>query len=308
MHHQFTFCQYLACISDSIRRYAWGCPVFCDIRLFLFHSDFRFADFGRWYAKRIKRIYITVILIALLNCFVNGFPATAAEWIAVFIYPTQWHFIASIMVLYIVYYIWIHFLKQWKIQVWISAVIFSALVLCIYIFAFDKSWYHIDVVEEHFIRFLFFISMLLGAHFREMEEKKGGFLNGNVYYLSALCAAGVVLYFAVRIAVPRFELFTVQILTWPAILTALYGIFRWAAALENRLAGLPGKLGGAMDFLAGITLQIYLVQGPILGRVDHFRFPLNLLAAVVLILAAAAVVYYMDYAIRRALERISFKK
>lgn len=63
-----------------------------------------------------------------------------------------------------------------------------------------------------------------------------------------------------------------------------------------------------MDFLAGITLQIYLVQGPILGRVDHFRFPLNLLAAVVLILAAAAVVYYMDYAIRRALERISFKK
>ena len=55
----------------------------------LFHSEFRFADFGRWYAKRIKRIYITVILIALLNCFVNGFPATAAEWIAVFIYPTQ---------------------------------------------------------------------------------------------------------------------------------------------------------------------------------------------------------------------------
>ena len=48
----------------------------------------------------------------------------------------------------------------------------SIIVLTVYCLTFDKSWYHIDVVEEHFIRFLFFGAMLIGAHIREKTQDR----------------------------------------------------------------------------------------------------------------------------------------
>ena len=208
----------------------------------LCHSDFKFRDFGKWYIKRIRRIYVTVVLIALITCLFTGFPETARGWIHMLVYPTQYHFVASIMVLYIIYYIWMHFLKQWQIKIWVSGVLYSIIVLTVYCLTFDKSWYHIDVVEEHFIRFLFFGAMLIGAHIREKtQERDTQKLQQNIWKNSGICIASVILYFAVRLAVPRFELFSVQFVTWIAILLALYFVFRWAESLELFLIRLPEK-------------------------------------------------------------------
>ena len=271
----------------------------------LYHSDFKFRDFGKWYIKRIRRIYVTVVLIALITCLFTGFPETVREWIHMFVYPTQYHFVASIMVLYIIYYIWMHFLKQWQIKIWVSGVLYSIIVLTVYCLTFDKSWYHIDVVEEHFIRFLFFGAMLIGAHIREKtQDRDTQKLQQNIWKNSGICIASVILYFAVRLAVPRFELFSVQILTWIAISLALYFVFRWAESLELFLIRLPEKLRGVLSFIAGITLQIYLVQFPIINRFDVLPFPLNLLVITVLIFVAAVAVYWLDSGIQRAIDCI----
>lgn len=270
----------------------------------LYRSEFKPQDFGRWYIKRIRRIYITVILISLLTCFFTGFPSSASGWIHTFIYPTNYHFVASIMVLYIVYYVWMNLLKRWKISIGISAVAFSAVVLIIYVLTFDKSWYHIDVVENHFIRFLFFASMLLGAYFREREERTDNYFLKGVGKTSMICIVSVILYFAVRIAVPRFGLFSIQFLTWIAILIALYWIFRWAGALELYLLRLPAEISRCMAFAAGITLQIYLVQFPIIESFEGLVFPLNLLIITIVIIATAVVVYLADYVIQKGIDRI----
>ena len=271
----------------------------------LYHSDFKFRDFGKWYIKRIRRIYITVVLIALITCLFTGFPEITRDWIHMFVYPTQYHFVASIMVLYIIYYIWMHFLKQWRIKIWVSGLIYSIVVLAVYCMTFDKSWYHIDVVEEHFIRFLFFGAMLIGAHIREKtQDKDTQRLQQNIWKSTGICIASVILYFAVRLAVPRFELFSVQFLTWIAILLALYFIFRWAESLESLLIRLPGKLQGVISFIAGITLQIYLVQFPIINRFDALPFPVNLLVIAVMIFAGATAVYWIDRGIQRGIDAI----
>ena len=221
------------------------------------------------------------------------------------VYPTQYHFVASIMVLYIIYYIWMHFLKQWQIKIWVSGVLYSIIVLTVYCLTFDKSWYHIDVVEEHFIRFLFFGAMLIGAHIREKtQERDTQKLQQNIWKNSGICIASVILYFAVRLAVPRFELFSVQFVTWIAILLALYFVFRWAESLELFLIRLPEKLRGVLSFIAGITLQIYLVQFPIINRFDVLPFPLNLFVITVLIFVAAVAVYWLDNGIQRGIDCI----
>ena len=265
----------------------------------LYHSDFKFSDFGKWYIKRIKRIYITVILITLLTCSFAGFPDTTLGWVRTFIYPTQYHFVASIMVLYIIYYIWMNVLKRFQIPVWKSGIILSIIILAAYIMMFDKSWYHIDVVEEHFIRFLFFASMLLGAHFKEREERES--ISENSWKLGIICIISVMIYFVVRIAVPRFELFTVQFLTWIAILSALYWIFRWAESMEIFLLKLPAKASRCLAFVAGITLQIYLVQYPIIERFETLLFPLNLFVIAVMIIVAAIIVFELDRFIQKGI-------
>ena len=271
----------------------------------LYHSDFKFRDFGKWYIKRIRRIYITVVLIALITCLFTGFPEITRDWIHMFVYPTQYQLVASIMVLYIIYYIWMHFLKQWRIKIWVSGLIYSIVVLAVYCMTFDKSWYHIDVVEEHFIRFLFFGAMLIGAHIREKtQDKDTQRLQQNIWKSTGICIASVILYFAVRLAVPRFELFSVQFLTWIAILLALYFIFRWAESLESLLIRLPGKLQGVISFIAGITLQIYLVQFPIINRFDVLPFPVNLFVITVLIYAVAVAVYWIDRGIQKGIDAI----
>lgn len=64
-------------------------------------------DFGKWYLRRIVRVYpAPVIITAVYMLFglyercegINGF----FGW---FIYPTNYHFVASIVVLYIPFYI-----------------------------------------------------------------------------------------------------------------------------------------------------------------------------------------------------------
>lgn len=270
----------------------------------LYHSDFRLCDFGRWYIKRFKRIYITVILIVFLTCCFNGFPATAEGCFRTFIYPTQYHFVASIMVLYMVYYIWMNILKRWRVQVWISGVVFAVCIVVVYVLTFDTSWYHIDEVEDHFIRFLFFASMLLGAHFRESEQRNKKFVGDRVGITGVLCIVSVIIYFGIRMAVPKFELYIVQFLTWVAILFALYWIFRWAESLEPFLLKLPGKVNLIFEFLAGITLQIYLVQFPIIEMFEMIIFPINLLIITGVVIGAAVAVYWVDQGIQKGIKKL----
>lgn len=270
----------------------------------LYRPEFKMQDFGRWYIKRIRRIYITVILIALLTGFFTGFPSSVSGWLHTFIYPTNYHFVASIMVLYIVYYVWMNLLKRWKISIGISAVVFLGAVLIVYVLTFDKSWYHIDVVEDHFIRFLFFAAMLLGSYFREAEQKTEKLTANNAWKNGMLAVVSIIVYFAVRLAVPRFGLYAVQILTWAAILFALYCIIRWAESLEIFLIKLPDKAKAILEFFAGITLQIYLVQFPIIERFETLIFPINLLVIVALIIVAATIIYWFDHLMQRIIDVI----
>lgn len=152
--------------------------------------------------------------------------------------------------------------------------------------------------------FIWFLRVRIYTYFREREERTDNYFIKGVGKTSMICIFSVILYFAVRIAVPRFGLFSIQFLTWIAILIALYWIFRWAGSLELYLLRLPAEISRCMSFAAGITLQVYLVQFPIIERFERLVFPLNLLIITIVIIAAAVVVYLADYVIQKGIDRI----
>lgn len=62
-------------------------------------------NFINWYKKRVFRIYPTVWIITTLYLVLGFYKLGNMNIFQYMIYPTYYHFVASIIVLYIIYYI-----------------------------------------------------------------------------------------------------------------------------------------------------------------------------------------------------------
>ena len=74
--------------------------------LFFAVSGFCLANikdgFGKWYKKRFIRVYIPSWVMTLIYIFLGAY--VVRDWkdiISFFVWPTHWHFVASIILLYI---------------------------------------------------------------------------------------------------------------------------------------------------------------------------------------------------------------
>ena len=132
-----------------------------------------------WFKKRVIRIYIpvaiiTVIFLAIAQLYepISVYYNFDVEnvFLHYFIYPTEFHFVGSIILLYVPYYFVARYMKNPK---GLLALASGLTVICalVYVFLYDKSYYHIDVVREPFIRFLFFYAMLIGLVFRRFKDR-----------------------------------------------------------------------------------------------------------------------------------------
>lgn len=269
----------------------------------------RVKMFGKWYGRRIRRIYITVWIVGILTYVFVGGSFNCRDILRTFVYPTPYHFVASIMVLYIIYYFVMWVLERWKISTKNACLLYGGLVFVIYIFTFDKSTYHIDVVEEQFIRFLFLGAMLLGAYFKEKSTNNSE-KDSPISTLknTVICGITVIVYFVCKILISKLEILNaVQILTWITIVIALYFIFRWAEDLECRLTNFPPVMKSGIHSIAQLTLQIYLVQYGIIRQFENLIFPLNLIVIVAFILIVARLVWVVDQFVQKMIDKIAIK-
>ena len=248
------------------------------------------GTFLQWYSKRLIRCYLPVWLITaafMLLGFYSLAEHSALWWYG---YPTYYHFVASIVVLYIPYFI----IMKWEtLRKHIPAVMVGiALVyLVVYLVAYDKSYYHIDTVREPMIRFLFMESMLLGAWFRQSDSK---FRNRFSWWQVAAVVAVFVTYFAGKLVFSKLSsLSALQIVNQVLIFVLLYLIFRLFAGLDGKLEKMPAPVRGCISFIARITLEIYVVQYVLIDLIRPlFGFPLNWFALTGGILLAATGLHY----------------
>lgn len=138
--------------------------------LYNIRYDFSLSGFLTWYVKRLWRVYLPVWITTAVFMAFRAYIFSEHDFLWWYIYPTYYHYIASIILLYIPFF----FIMKTE---WLRSRIISTMMMIgflwaiIYCLSYDKSYYHIDNVREPMIRFLFMESMLLGAWFRQNDKK-----------------------------------------------------------------------------------------------------------------------------------------
>ena len=252
-------------------------------------------SFPKWYGKRLLRVYPPVLLITLVYMLAGFYTLEhkTVYWAFIyehdifwwFIYPTNYHFITSIVLLYIPYYFVVRYKPLRRNISWVMAGVF-AVYLLLYLTVYDKSTYHIDNVYEPIIRFLFFESMLLGAKFKlDCEQMRGRF---NWIHLAG-AAVCFIAYFASKLLFSHGKLpGSLQILNQIAVFGLLVFMFALFCGLDRKLEKWPRWLKWCASGLASITLEVYLVQKALIRLVRDagIAFPINWLMCTAIILTA----------------------
>lgn len=244
-------------------------------------------SFPKWYLKRAIRIYSSFwIIIGFL--FLVGYYRYSTP-IALFhclVYPTWFHFIGTIMLLYPLLYLlrWIQ--SKLPLKTWMVMLAVLILFLAKYIFCFDKTYYHIDDANEKWVRFQFAQAMLMGLLFREKYDS----MDQKITWFDWLSVATMfVMYLASKMAFSRIAAWSMFQCIHPMVLLLL--IYRIAVLfIKMEKAGVFERLSKwdrPVRFVSAITLEIYLVQFAIIGKLNGLPFPRSFLAATTLILLSA---------------------
>ena len=249
------------------------------------------TNFFKWYGKRIYRVYLPTVIITLVYILVGFYTLegkSALFWW--FIYPTNYHFIASIITLYIPYYFIIH-IKFFREKLVYVMMLVALAWIAVYIFAFDKSYYHIDDVYSLMIRFLFGEAMLLGAWFRQNDDKFRNKFKWTDLVAVLLTAPA---YFASKILFSHYEsISNFQFVNQIILFVLLFFVFKLFMGIDNKLENLPEWFKSVINYLSALTLEIYIVQYALEDRLRNaFAFPVNWFVLTFSILAAATALHY----------------
>lgn len=248
-------------------------------------------SFWKWYKKRISRIYPSVIIVTVVYILGKFYYCNGIKTLFyLLIYPTKYHFVASIMILYIIYYFAIILSKKYS-NITIDRVFLLTLIIqfIVYVSIYDKSYYHIDSVYEPMVRFLFLEAMLIGAKF---NESKYLYLNKKEDKGLLKIIVPFIIYFASKLVFSKYQNISMyQILNQYIILILMFYIFRYFISLEDKIKQLPKYIYKFIKLLSDITLEIYLVQSVIIAQFENYAFPINFIVITSIILGSAYLVY-----------------
>lgn len=262
------------------------------------------GSFSKWYLKRFIRVYIPSWLMTIIYILLGAY--VVADWRDVmefFIWPTHWHFVASIILLYIPLFFVSKYIDMNKKNYWRLAGGMLIVQLFLYMVVYDYSYYHIDVVRQPMIEFLFFQSMLIGLHYRWRCEH-----NNRTVVLPFWKIAGaiflLVIYFFSKLLFVKLEyLAPLQIVNQLLLWGLLYVLFDIFTYLENHLHKIEDSfLWKCISFISERTLEIYLVQYVIIDKCKIGQFPINWFILTFTILISAALLRWFSQQIIRQIK------
>lgn len=242
-------------------------------------------SFGKWYFKRLKRVYPPVWLTAgtLILTGVYG-TVSMKRVLNLMFYPTHYHFVASILVLYIFFYFLMKFINQKsgdeeKRLKYVAAGV-AVLYFILFYTVYDRSYYHIDDVNSKMIWPLFFLAMMIGLWFRRHKDEylgKGGILPWVYTFGFAI------VYFGTKFTLSRGIMpASIQWINQLVLLVLLVGIFRCFIGLEDTIKRLPTSVTAPFHFIADMAFELYLAQAVIIPTFNTGKetFPYNFLVTI----------------------------
>ena len=237
------------------------------------------CSFKHWYFKRALRCLLPVWIVTSICGVLRIYAITPSSLFYHYVFPTEYHFISSIMILYIPFYFIMKFLKG---KLWLVFSLLLVIYFAVYFSCYDRSYYHIDNVHEPMIWFLFMQSMIAGALFREQMIRMDDHVS-NAYVSSPIAPAiygfaiaGIlaVVYALSKVCFvrgwlpPRIQ-FLNQIVIYLLCLSLFKAFFGIEAFLSR--CKMYGMITKPISFIAECTLEIYLVQVPIILVLTNCR-------------------------------------
>ena len=219
--------------------------------------------FDLWYKKRIRRIYPSVIMWALLSAVVFSSRASVDKAI---LYGA-W-FISCIMIYYI---------AIWLIgRLWLNKSIFAFLFIITTVgyFYMEKPCGY-NIYGETYLKWVFFFMfMLLGAFIGRETKKTYSLTRSFIWTLVSTLSYYAILIMCRIDMLPNY----MQLLSLLFLLMVVYNMYALFSTKVSRLFA-SRYIKYIVLFIGGLCLEIYLVQMNIIWMCGSFSFPLNLFVA-----------------------------
>lgn len=250
--------------------------------------------FGQWYMRRISRIYPSAIIVVVVFHYLlkSGWSNWhLMDYFSKLVWPTPFWFVSALMVFYIVFFIAAK-TKNTNIYIILLAI---SLVPYSYYYATSLDLTQYSIEGPGYFKWIFYFqSMMLGSYLATTRHHKVPAKAKHLGLLSALLLA----YYSILLAM-HFEYllkfqFLVHILTLPILYISL--LLAGSDFIVKKIMHLR-YIAFIIAFIAGLTLQIYLLQSNFNSHafILSLPFPINLLAFTVVLLFAA---YAVEYAAR----------
>lgn len=246
--------------------------------LFFFCSGFTLflkpaGRFDLWYKKRIRRIYPSVIMWALLAAVVFSSNASVDDAI---LYGA-W-FISCIMIYYVVIYM-IH-------RFWLNKIIFAFLaILTVVVYLCIEKPDAYNIYGDTYLKWVFFFMFMLQGAFLGRERNK----TYNLTKSFILTIVSLLTYYAILI-ICKVGIFSnyMQLLSLFFLLMLIRNLYTLFSTNMSRLFA-SRYIKSVVVFIGGLCLEIYLVQGIMIRLCASISFPLSILFATVGIVLLACV-------------------
>lgn len=253
--------------------------------------------FWPWYLKRLWRIYAPLWLALVIFIPLVFRPQTPFDALRLLLIPQEYWFLPTIAILYAPAYLVINRFQAQGVQ-WLLIAILLAYIAALPVLADPARWSAEDSVP---LKAMFYFGALVGGVYLQKlgsRQAQPGFL---------ITAALTVGYFAFLTMLRVTDLYILQAGANLIALSWTFAIFRYLSS-EGIERVLRRRAERGITLLSSITIQIYLVQVPLIsyGRLEELHFPLDvaLLWSTVVLLAwgfARATHLFLTWTERRLL-------
>lgn len=226
-----------------------------------------------WFSRRLRKIYPSVMIVLAATAIVDFRSLSINRLMDVpmqIIWPPQYPFIKQITTFYLIYFLW----SRTRFSRW-------PLALCLCLVPFYAAGWLNDVPEQrtHILHWFFYFQvMMLGvvvARYRLNERKVRSKVVWTGFVVSSLA------YLGVKFVLSRCGL-AVEYVSVLHLLVLPVMYFMLLISAETRVTGWlrrGGPLSQFVAWLAGVTLEVYLVHYPVLENrhILAAPMPLNLI-------------------------------
>lgn len=269
--------------SDNLSRFAFGGAMGCGI--FFWVSGYTLNScnkktFLKWISKRIIRIYPALWIF---------YAATGSyySW-TVFLWPHLW-FLKAILCFYVLFYFYAKYFKKYY-RLILLGLLFAFLVE--YYFINHSCWMIDNAVNPYKIHWIYYFGfMIIGAKAREKSQLKEQKVQKTQSLLLVLLSFSLFIctYGLKFLCINMPILMNLQILFPLLLLASCSAIFKMVKTIK-----LKGIWGNIVKWIAGLTLEIYIVQEWIIAKLNGMlEFPIRLFVTLGVIVVTAFVLHWI---------------